>query len=94
MKNEALNVLFSQIIDDTVGTEAEMTVCFIKKVLSLQVLVSAVWKIKSERHWQVDSKMVKDCLACDHIYYARYVPYQQNYLRQLQRISSDAMMSL
>ena len=42
MKNEALNVLFSQIIDDTVGTEAEMTVCFIKKVLSLQVLVSAV----------------------------------------------------
>ena len=94
MKNEALNVLFSQIIDDTVGTEAEMTVCFIKNVLSLQVLLSAVWKIKFERHLQVDRKMVKDCLACDHIYYARYLPYQQDYLRQLQRINSNAMMNL
>ena len=38
--------------------------------------------------------MVKDCLACDHIYYARYLPYQQDYLRQLQRINSNAMMNL
>ena len=30
MKNEAFNVLFSKIIDDTVGTEAKMTLCFIK----------------------------------------------------------------
>ena len=30
MKNEAGNVLSSKIMDDTVGTEAKMTICFIK----------------------------------------------------------------
>ena len=35
MKNEAVNVLFSEITDDTVGTEDKMTICFIKKFSSL-----------------------------------------------------------
>ena len=30
MKNEAINVLFSQIMEDTAGTETKMTACFIK----------------------------------------------------------------
>ena len=42
MKNKTFNVLFSQIMDEIAGTEAEMTMCFIKNVLSLQVLVLAV----------------------------------------------------
>ena len=33
MKNEAFNVLFSKIMNDTVGTEAKMDICFIKKCL-------------------------------------------------------------
>ena len=41
MKNEAFNVLFSQIMDDTVGTEAKITICFIKNVSSLLTLASS-----------------------------------------------------
>ena len=42
IKNEALNVLFSKIIDDTVGTEAKLDIRFIKNASSLLALVSAV----------------------------------------------------
>ena len=41
-KNEALTVLFSKIIDDTVGTEAKLDIRFIKNASSLLALVSAV----------------------------------------------------
>ena len=50
MKNEASNVLFSQIMDDTVGTEANMTIYFIKYVSSLLALVSAARENNLERH--------------------------------------------
>ena len=70
-------------MDEIVGTEAEKTMCFIKNVLSLQALVLAVWKNKFERHLQAEHKMVKYCLACDHINYACYVLHQQAYLREL-----------
>ena len=30
MRNEAFSVLFSKIMNDTVGTEAKMDICFIK----------------------------------------------------------------
>ena len=41
MKNEAINVLFSQIMDETVGTEAKVDICFIKNESLLLALVSA-----------------------------------------------------
>ena len=41
MKNEAINVLFSQIMDETVGTEAKVDICFIKNDSLLLALVSA-----------------------------------------------------
>ena len=41
MKNEAFNVLLSQIMDETVGTEAKKTICF-TKMLHHFYLVSAV----------------------------------------------------
>ena len=63
MKNKTFNVLFSQIMDEIVGTEAEMTMCFIKNVFLLQALVLAVLKNKFERHLQAQHKMVKYCLA-------------------------------
>ena len=50
MKNEASNVLFSQIMDDTVGTKANMTIYFIKYVSSLLALVSAARENNLERH--------------------------------------------
>ena len=42
MKNEAGNVLFSKIMDDTVGIEAKMAICFIKNVSSILALFSAI----------------------------------------------------
>ena len=42
IKNDPANDLFSKIMDGTVGTEAKLTICFIKTVSSLLILVSAV----------------------------------------------------
>ena len=39
IKDEALKILFSKIMDGTVGAEAKMTICFIKTVSSLPALV-------------------------------------------------------
>ena len=55
MKNEAFNVLFSQIMADTVGTETKMT---IKDFSSLLALVSAVRENDFERHLQAEREMV------------------------------------
>ena len=63
MKNEAVNVLFSKIMDDTVGTEAKMDIRFIKNVSSLLALVSAVRENNFERHMQAEREMVKYCFA-------------------------------
>ena len=94
MKNEAFNVLFSQIMDDTVGKEAKMIICFIKNVSSLLALVSAVRENNFERHSQAECEMVKYCFAFYHINFARYVSYQQVYLRELQCVNSNAMVNL
>ena len=94
IKSEALNVLFSNIMDDTVGTEAKMTICFIKTVSSLLALVSAAQDNNSERHLQEESEMIKYCFAFNHINYTRYLSYQQVYLRELQGINNNAMMNL
>ena len=66
MKNEAGNVLFSKIMDDTVGTEAKMAICFIKNVSSILALVSAIWENKFEWNLQVECEMVKYCFAFNH----------------------------
>ena len=39
IKDEALKILFSKIMDGTVGAEAKMTTCFIKTVSSILALV-------------------------------------------------------
>ena len=44
MKNEAFNVLFSKIMNDTVGTEAKIDICFTKNVSSL-------WTTFAGRSW-------------------------------------------
>ena len=83
MKNEAFNALFSQIMDETVDTEAKMTKCFIKNVSLSLALISVVQENNFERHLQAEREMVKYCSASDHINYTRYVSYQQVYLREL-----------
>ena len=72
MKNEAVNVLFSEITDDTVGTEDKMTICFIKKFSSLQALVSAIRENNFERILQAHCEMVKYCFAFNQIKYPHY----------------------
>ena len=94
MKNEAFNVLFSKIMDDTVGAEAKMTLCFIKTVSSLLALVSAVPGNNFEQNLLEEREMVKYCFAFSDRNYARYVSYQQVYLRELQGINNNAMMNL
>ena len=42
MKNEAVKILFSEITDDTVGTEDKMTICFTKKFSPLLALLPAI----------------------------------------------------
>ena len=63
IKNEALIVLFSKIMDDTAGTETKMDIRFIKNVSSLLALVSAVRENNFERHMQAEREMVKYCFA-------------------------------
>ena len=94
MKNEAFNVLFSKIMNDTVGTEAKIDICFIKNVSSLLALVSAMQGNNFERHLQADREMVKYYFAFNHINYTCHVSYQQVYLRELQSINNNAMMNL
>ena len=94
IKSEALNVLFSNIMDDTVGTEAKMTICFIKTVSSLLALVSAAQENNFEQHLKEEREMVKYCFPFNRINYVRYVSYQQVYLRELEGINNNAMMNL
>ena len=81
-------------MDGTVGTEAKMTICFIKTVSSLLALVSAVQENNFERHLREEREMFKYCFAFNHLNYARYASQQQVCLRELQGISNNAMMSL
>ena len=50
-------------MDDTVGMEAKMDLCFIKNVSSLLALVSVVGEKNFERHLQAEFEMVKYCFA-------------------------------
>ena len=81
-------------MDDTVGTEAKMTMCFINIASSFLALIPAVQENNFERHFQKERETVKYCFAFDHINYARYVSYQQVYLPELQSIDRNAMMDL
>ena len=56
IKNEAFNVLFSQIMDDTVGTEAKKTTCFIKNFFItsdpwFSSTREQLWTIFASRAW-------------------------------------------
>ena len=81
-------------MDGSVGTEAKMTICFIKTFSSLLALVSAVQENNFERHLREEREMVKYCFAFNHINYARYASHQQVCLRELQGINNNAMMNL
>ena len=63
MKNEAINVLFSQIMDDTVGTVAKVDICFIKNDSLLLALVSAARENNFKRHLPAEREMTKFCFA-------------------------------
>ena len=54
-------------MNDTVGTEAKIDICFTKNVSSLLALVSAVQENNFEQHLQEDREMVKFCFASNHL---------------------------
>ena len=85
--------LFSQIIDGTTGTEAEMTIGFIKNVLSLLTLVSAVREKNFKGHLQAEHKMFKYCFVFNYLN-CTLVFKQQVQLRKLQRFNTNAAVDI
>ena len=94
MKQSKFKILFSEITDDTVGTEDKMTICFIKNFSSLLALVSAIRENNFERNLQAECEMVKYFFAFNQIKYACYASYQQVYLRKVQSINNNALVNL
>ena len=84
MKMKHSMFLFSQIMDGTAGTEAEMTVGFIKNALSLLTFFSAVRHNDFKGHLQAERKMFKYCFVFNYLN-CTLVFKQQVHLRKLQR---------
>ena len=84
MKMKHSMFLFSQIMDGTAGTEAEMTVGFIKNALSLLTFFSAVRQNDFKGHLQAERKMFKYCFVFNYLN-CTLVFKQQVHLRKLQR---------
>ena len=85
--------LFSQIMDGTAGTEAEMTVGFIKNVLSLPTFFSAVRENDFKGHLQAERKMFKYCFVFNYLN-CTLVFKQQVHLRKLQRFITNATVDI
>ena len=68
-----------------------MTIRYLKDISSLRALVSAVCEKNLERHLQAQREMLKYCFTFDHINYARYLSYQQVYLKSLEVNNSLAI---
>ena len=58
---------------------------------SLSALVAAVRDCNFELHLQAEREMIKHYFAFAHVNYARYLAYQQVYLRDLERKDHSAM---
>ena len=82
------------------GTESKMTIAYLKDVSSLLALVVAVRDCNFELHFffelhlQAEREMIKHYFAFDHVNYARYLAYQQVYLRDLERKDHPAINDL
>ena len=59
-----------------------MTIAYLKDVSSLLALVSGVRDNNFKLHLQAEREMLKHVFAFDHVNYARYLGYQQVYLRR------------
>ena len=93
-QHEQFQYLFQNILKEETGSESKMTIRFLKDVSSLLALVSAVREKNFERHLQAEREMIKYCFAFDHVNYARYISYQQVYLRSLEKNNSPAIKDL
>ena len=77
--------LFDDIMQDNGGTDNEMSIEYLKDVSSMLAMVAAVRDNNIELHLQAERQMIKYCFAFDHVHYARYLGYQNVYLRDLER---------
>ena len=94
LESEEFEELYKKIMHDMDGTESKMTIEYIKDVSSLLALVAAVRDSNFELHLQAEREIIKHCFAFDHVNYARYLSYQQVYLRDLQRENHPAIKDL
>ena len=74
------------------GTESK--IAYLKCVSSLLAAVAAVRDCNFELHLQAEREMIKHCFVFDHVTYARYLAYQQVYLRDLKGNDHPAINDL
>ena len=94
LNKKEFNDLYDNIMLEQNGTESKMTIAYLKDVSSLLALVAAVRDCNFELHLQAEREMIKHCFAFDHVNYARYLAYQQVYLRDLERKDHPAINEL
>ena len=94
LNSPSFKQLYEQIFSHNDGTESQMTISYLKDISSLLAMVFAVWTGNFEFHMQAVREMLKYCFAFDHINYARYMSYQQVYLRDLEKISHPAISDI
>ena len=94
LNKKEFNDLYDNIMLEQNGTESKMTIAYLKEVSSLLALVAAVRDCSFELHLQAEREMIKHCFACNHVNYARYLAYQQVYLRELETKDHPAINDL
>eukprot|EP00794_Sanderia_malayensis_P009432 gene9432-biopygen7559 len=87
---KSFHALKRQIMIES-GTQAKMTVKYLKDISLMLALVSAVREKDFERHLQAERQMLKLVFAFDHINYGRYNTYQHVFLRRLEAFNDLAL---
>ena len=82
--SDVLNI-FQQLLSST-GTQAEMTVQYVRDVSSMLCLISSVRENFIERHLAVERVLIPRCVAFAHPNYSRYLSYEHVRLLNLKKM--------
>ena len=85
MKLQEFNDIVSCVLQYEKGSDAELTVNYVKDICLMLSLVAAVRESDIEKHLQAEQKMTCLSFAYDHHNYARYNTYQNVYLSDLKQ---------
>ena len=86
--------LVKQILHFEQGSDAELTVAYLRDVSLTLSLVGSVREANIEKHLQAEQKMACLTHAYDHPNHARYEAYQNAYLMHLKQTGHDAYKEL